>query len=102
MKTLAQVRTELAAGQFEFSRHAFRRAAERNISGYEIEEAGRNAEIIEDYPDDKYSPSALILGFTTDASPLRIQVSFADSELTKIITIYRPDPEQWFEFRKRR
>ena len=102
MKTLAQIRSELAAGQFEFSHHAFRRAAERNISEGEIEEAGEHAEIIEDYPDDKYSPSALILGFTTDGSPLHIQVSFADSEVTKIITIYRPDPKQWFEFRERR
>lgn len=64
MKTLAQVQQELAAGQFEFSRHAFRRAVERNVSDQEIREAGASAEIIEDHPEDKYSPSALLLGFT--------------------------------------
>jgi len=32
MKTLEDVRKQLAAGEFEFSRHAFRRAVERNIS----------------------------------------------------------------------
>ena len=32
MKTLSQIQNELAAGQFEFSRHAFRRVVERNIS----------------------------------------------------------------------
>ena len=30
----------------------------------EIREAGATAELIDDYPDDKYSPSALLLGFT--------------------------------------
>jgi len=54
----------MAEGRFDFSRHAFRRAVERNISAAEIREAGTNAEVVEDYPDDKYSPSALLLGFT--------------------------------------
>jgi len=31
MKTLAQIRRQLAAGRFDFSRHAFKRAVERNI-----------------------------------------------------------------------
>ena len=31
MKTLAEIRAHLVAGQFEFSRHALRRAVERNI-----------------------------------------------------------------------
>lgn len=58
------------AGQFEFSRHAFRRAVERNISEQEIREAGALAEVIEDYPEDKYSPSALLLGFSARGRPL--------------------------------
>lgn len=31
MKTLEKVQQQLEGGQFEFSRHAFRRAVERNI-----------------------------------------------------------------------
>ena len=50
--------------QFEFSRHALRRVVERNISEQDIREAGENVEIIESYPQDKYSPSGLLLGFT--------------------------------------
>ena len=64
MKTLEDVRQQLAGGEFEFSRHAFRRVVERNISEQEIREAGAQAESIEDYPEDKYSPSALLLGCT--------------------------------------
>lgn len=102
MKVLAQVRQQLASGQFEFSRHAFRRAVERNISEQEIREAGAGAEVIENYPDDKYSPSGLLLGFAVSGRPLHFQVSFAESDLTKIITIYEPDPNEWIDHRNRR
>ena len=102
MKSLSDIQRQLAAGQFEFSRHAFRRAVERNIGEQEIREAGAHAEVIEDYPDDKYSPSGLLLGFTTAGRPLHFQVSLAESDLTKIITIYEPDTNEWIEFKKRR
>jgi len=102
MKTLAQIQQQLAAGRFDFSRHAFKRAVERNISEQEIRTAGARAEIIEDYPEDKYSPSMLLLGFTSAGRPLHIQVSAADSDATRIITLYEPDPTEWAEFRKRR
>ena len=102
MKTLPQIRQELAAGQFEFSRHAFRRVVERDISDQEIREAGERAEVIEDYPGDKYSPSGLLLGFTRAGRALHFQVSFAESDATKIITIYEPDPNEWIENQKRR
>lgn len=102
MKTLADIQRQLAAGEFEFSRHAFRRAVERDISEQEIREAGARAEIIEDYPDDKYSPSALLLGFTVAGRALHFQVSYMDTELAKIITIYEPDLREWIGYRKRR
>ena len=92
----------MAGGQFEFSRHAFRRVVERNITEKEIREAGAQAEVIEDYPADKYSPSGLLLGFTAAGRALHFQVSFAESDMTKIITIYEPDPNEWIENRKRR
>lgn len=102
MKTLAQIQQQLAAGDFDFSRHAFQRAVERNISEQEIRAAGAQAEIIEAYSDDKYSPSVLLLGFTSAGRPMHIQVSAADSVMTKIVTLYEPDPTEWAGFRKRR
>jgi hypothetical protein len=102
MKTLARIQQELAAGQFEFSRHAFRRVVERNIREEEIREAGAKAEVIESYPQDKHSPSGLLLGFTRARRALHFQVSFAESDATRIITIYEPDPKEWIENRKRR
>lgn len=102
MKSLEQIRRQLAAGEFEFTRHAFKRSVERNISESEIREIASSAEMIEDYPDDKYSPSCLLLGLTEEDRPLHIQVSFADTEKVRIITLYEPDTEEWVDFRKRR
>ena len=102
MKTLEKVRTQLAAGEFEFTRHALKRVVERNITDQEIRHAGTQATIIEDYPDDKYSPSCLLLGFTQAGRPLHIQVSLADTELVIIITLYEPDPNEWVNYTQRR
>ena len=102
MKTLLQIRQQLAAGEFEFSRHAFRRSIERDISEAEVRAAGAMAEIVENYPEDKYAPSALLLGFTESGRPLHFQVSFAEAALTRIVTIYEPDPNEWTDHRKRK
>jgi hypothetical protein len=83
-------------------RHAFKRAIERNISEQEIREIGENVEVIEDYPEDKYSPSSLLLGFTKDDRALHIQVSRMESDITKIITLYEPDENEWIDYRTRR
>lgn len=65
-------------------------------------EAGKTAKIIEEYPDDKYSPSYLLLGFTKEARPLHMQVSCAETSLVKLITLYEPDPAEWLDSEIRR
>jgi len=102
MKTLDEVRKQLSVGEFEFSRHAFKRVVERNLADLEIREAGAQAIVIEDYPDDKYSHSCLLLGFTQIRRPLHIQVSLAETDLVKIITIYEPDANEWVDYSTRR
>lgn len=102
MKTLNQIRDQLSVGEFNFSRHALKRVVERNISETEIKQIGMNANMIEEYPDDKYSPSCLLLGFTQTGRPLHIQVSRADTDLVKIITLYEPSTEEWINYSQRR
>lgn len=102
MKSLSEIQQQLKVGDFEFTRHSFKRAIERNISEQEIREVAENLEVIEDYPDDKYSPSSLLLGFTKGDRPLHIQVSRMESDITKIITLYEPDGEKWINYRIRR
>jgi len=101
MRSLEDIQKQLQAGKYEFTRHAFKRAIERNISEQEIRDVGVNLEMIEDYPDDKYSPSSLLLGFTQSSRAIHLQVSRVESDEVKIITLYEPDSSQWMEFRRR-
>jgi hypothetical protein len=102
VKKLSEIQRQLQAGEFEFTRHAFKRAVERNISELELIQAGANVIIIEDYPDDKYSPSCLLLGLTILGRALHLQVSRMDSDLVKIITIYEPNDNEWIDYTTRR
>ena len=75
--------------------HGSDRAAKRKIRSAEIEQAITSGEVIEDYPDDKYGPSCLILGYTEDKRPLHIQVSYPTK--IKMITVYEPSLDEWEE-----
>jgi hypothetical protein len=68
----------------------------------QIRQMSENARVIEDYLQDKYAPSCLLLGFTETGRPLHIQISYADFETARIITIYEPDLNEWIEFKKQR
>jgi hypothetical protein len=102
VKTLIQIQHQIQTGAFEFTHHAFKRAVERNISDLEIIESGENVTIIEDYPDDKYSPSCLLLGLTVAGRVLHLQVSRMDSDLLKIVTLYEPNENEWIGNKTRR
>jgi hypothetical protein len=99
---IEEIRAKIQAGQFEFSKHAVDQSILRQISVQELRGAIANGEIIEDYPEDKYGPSCLILGFTQAGRPLHVQCSYPSRPLVKIITLYEPDPSQWIDFRVRR
>jgi anti-sigma28 factor (negative regulator of flagellin synthesis) len=70
---IEQIRAKIRAGQFEFSKHAVDQSVLRQISVQDLREAIANGEIIEDYPEDKYGPSCLVLGFTRAGRPLHIR-----------------------------
>ena len=69
----------------------------------EIEEAfsSDNCMIIEDYPKDKRGHSSLVLGFTRDGLPIHMVCSIHEDILV-IITVYRPDPELWIDWKIRK
>jgi len=103
MGVLGEIQTKILWRQYEFSKHAVDQSIIRDISVAEVEEAisGRS-EVIEDYPDDKYGPSCLILGFTKAGRPLHLQCSYPNRPLIKIVTLYEPDPDMWVDFRIRK
>lgn len=96
------IRIKFLYDQFEFSKHATDQTILREISVDEIRQAIKTGEIIEDYPNDKYGPSCLILGFTDNKRPIHINCSYPARPLIKIITVYEPNPDEWIEHKIRR
>jgi len=103
MELIQEIRVKIKLRHYEYSKHAVDQSVIRDISVLELEDAVTGkSEVIEDYQDDKYGPSCLILGFTKAGRPLHIQCSYPSRPLVKIITLYQPDPEFWIDFKVRR
>ena len=94
------IREKFLEGQYRFTIHAAERILERKINRIEIEEAISNGEIIELYQEDKYSPSCLIYGKTKKGKHIHVQLSM--TPIIWIITVYKPDPEEWINYRRRK
>jgi hypothetical protein len=103
MALLDDIRRKIATRQYEFSKHAVDQTIIRDISVAELEEAISNrSEVIEDYPEDKYGPSCLILGFTAAERALHVQCSYPSRSMIKIVTVYEPNPDLWVDLRTRK
>ena len=103
MAILDDIKRKIATRQYEYSKHAVDQAIMRGISVAELEEAVLNrSAVIEDYPEDKYGPTCLILGFTVAGRPLHVPCSYPSRPLIKIITVYEPDQDIWMDFRIRK
>jgi hypothetical protein len=87
------IQEHILFGNYRFSEHAIKRMIERHIERSEVEEAVHSGTIIEEYPDDKYSPSCLIFGQTLMKRDLHVQTSLPPRVI--IVTIYEPDPDEW-------
>ena len=101
MALIDEIKAKFATNQFELSRHAVDQTLKRRIVISEVREAVMSGEVIEDYPDDKYGPSCLVLGWTAVRRPIHVQCSYPSRPLIKVITLYEPDPSLWVNFRER-
>ena len=99
---IAELRDKFQRGQVEYSLHAVRQMVARNISPAEVVQTVLAGEVIEDYPDDKYGPSCLVCGQTSNQRMLHLQCTHPSRPLVKVITAYEPDPAEWDESLKQR
>lgn len=99
---LIQIQERIRNKNYRVTLHAEKERDADKITKREIEEAilSEKAEIIEDYPEDPRGESCLILGFTSEGEPIHIVCGVSTPII--IITVYRPDPELWIGWRKRR
>lgn len=95
-------RQKLQNNQFRLSQHAETEKQKDRITYREIDEAFEKIDLIEDYPNDPRGHSCLLLGFTSEGNPLHFVCGDLDKERILFITMYRPKPEEWIDFRKRR
>jgi hypothetical protein len=98
--TIKAIHNRIRQNKYSFSDHSVKRMIKRNVTRQELEYAILTGEIIEEYPDDKYSPSCLIHGKTENGRDLHVQVSLPP--FVVIITVYEPEKEEWIDCKTRR
>ena len=99
---LEDVRRLVREGRYRLTSQAEHERGQDRILVREMEEAlcSPRAEIVEDYPTDPRGASFLMLGFSSGGRPIHAVCAITD--VLVIITLYRPDPGRWIEWRERR
>ena len=89
--------------RLRISDHADEEAESDRLSFDEVFFSVFQGEIIEDYPDDKPYPSCLIYGDNFRGEPVHSVWAFnKETKWAVLITVYRPDPDRWINWRTRR
>ena len=96
------IRGKVSQGRFAFTQHAVDQSILRRISLEEFRQNVASDEVIENYPNDRYGPSCLVLGYTESGRPLHIHCSHGTRDLIRVITVYEPDATRWLNFMTRR
>ena len=99
-KPINEIRVQIKKSRHHFSEHAIKRMIQRNIERIDVEEVILHGEIIEEYPEDKYSPSCLIYGKTKAGRNLHVQLSHPPKVV--VVTTYEPDSAVWIKAQIRR
>lgn len=82
--------------------HADDEAVDDNLTYEEIYFSVMHGEIIEDYPDDKPYPSCLIFGQSFAGERIHSVWAYnPESYWAVLITVYRPDPARWIDWKVR-
>lgn len=93
----------IESGQIRVTDHADEEAQADRLILDEIVFSVLYGEIIEDYPNDKPYPSCLIYGEKSDGQPVHSVWAYnKENQWAVLITVYRPDPNRWTNWRQRR
>jgi hypothetical protein len=100
---ILEIQQKVRAKNYRLTSHAERERETDQITVREIEEAllSERCEVIENYPDDPRGASCLVLGFT-EGLPLHLVCGVSLSDVIVIVTVYRPHPDKWFDWRIRK
>lgn len=98
--SLVEIQSRIQEEAYRVSDHAIKRMIQKSIEQYEVVESIMSGEIIEEYPQAKYSPSCLFYDKTRAGRELHVQVSLPPKVV--VITTYPPNPDEWIDGRIRR
>ena len=83
--------------------HADEEAHSDKLSFDEIFISVFQGEIIEEYPDDHPYPSCLIYGLSFKNKPIHSVWAYnSENQWAVLITVYKPDPKRWIDWKQRR
>ncbi|MBI4639996.1 MAG: DUF4258 domain-containing protein [Candidatus Tectomicrobia bacterium] len=100
---IADIIEAIQANRVRISDHADEEAEADQLTFDEIYFSVLHGEIIEDYPTDKPYPSCLIYSQTFSGDPVHSVWAYNEqNQWAVLITVYRPDPNLWINWRERR
>ena len=101
--TINEIIAAIQASRVKITDHADDEATEDDLPYGEIRDSVVRGEIIRDYPDDKPYPSCLIFGMNEKEEPVHSVWAYnRESGWAVLITVYRPDPGKWINWRERK
>jgi hypothetical protein len=101
--TIEDIVDAIHHNQIRITDHADEEAHADRLSFDEVFFSVLQGEIIEDYPSDSPYPSCLIYGDTFAGVPVHSVWAYNEaSRWAALITVYRPDPDRWINWRVRR
>jgi hypothetical protein len=101
---IAGIQQKVTNRQYRLTAHAEQEREAESITIREIEQAllSQRCEIVENYPDDPRGASCLVLGFTEQGLPIHTVCGISLPDMLILITVYRPDPALWIDWKIRR
>lgn len=101
--TIEEIQEAIRDSRYYVAEHAFEEADEDRLNIDEVLGTILHAEIIEEYPDRKPHPRCLVLGWTQRGAPVHtVWEDDRRNALVALVTVYRPNPAEWIEWRRRR
>jgi len=93
----------IRSGRIRITDHADEEVQNDRLSYEEIFFSVFTGKLIENYPEDKPYPSCLVYGRTFKDEPVHSVWAYnEETQWAVLITVYRPDPARWINWRERR
>ena len=100
---LSQINAAIQAGRVRVTSHAREEARADSLTFESVCHSVLIGVVIREYLDDKPYPSCLVYGQTATGEPIHSVWAYNErSDAAVLITVYRPDPARWIDWRVRK